>query len=338
MPPKRAPLTYAQAGVDIRRGDRVVDHLRKSIPGIGGFGGLFPLPLKGWKEPVLVGSTDGVGTKLLVADAVGRHDTVGIDCVAMVVNDIVVCGAKPLFFLDYIGINRLEMGQARQILAGVVAGCNEADCPLIGGETAELPGLYPAGLYDLAGFGVGVVEKSRILDPARTRPGDRLIGIASSGLHSNGYSLARTIVFERARLKVKDRVKELGTTVGKALLEPTRIYVRTALALLRKHSIRAMSHITGGGIPNRVNRMLNAKCDAVVRTDAWPRPPIFGWLARLGLVRDEEMFRTFNMGLGLILTVPKEGAPKVLRALERLGEAAYEVGEVRKGAGAVHLE
>jgi len=338
MAAKRGPLTYAQAGVDIRRGDRVVEHLKKTAPGIGGFSGLFPFPHRGWRSPILVGSTDGVGTKLLVADAVGRHDTVGIDCVAMVVNDIVVCGAQPLFFLDYIGIGRLKLGQAKQILAGVAAGCEQADCALLGGETAEMPGLYPQGLYDLVGFSVGVVEKTKILRPQSVRPGDRLIGIASSGLHSNGFSLARKIVFERAGLKVHDRVRELGATVGRALLTPTRIYARPVLSLLRRHEIRSMAHITGGGIPNRVNRALSPGCDAVVDTSRWPRPAIFDWLAELGPVREEEMFRTFNMGLGMILVVPPRSAPGVLRALRRMGEKAYEVGQARKGTGAVHLE
>ncbi|OPZ16450.1 MAG: Phosphoribosylformylglycinamidine cyclo-ligase [candidate division BRC1 bacterium ADurb.BinA364] len=337
MSAKRKPLTYAQAGVDIARGDAVVEHLKDIVPGIGGFGGLYPLPKGKWRSPVLVASTDGVGTKLLVADAMNKHDTVGIDCVAMVVNDIVVCGAAPIFFLDYIGIGRLVLSQARQLLKGMAEGCEQAGCPLLGGETAELPGIYPEGQYDLAGFGVGIVEKSKILDPKSTRPGDKVIGLASSGLHSNGFSLARKIAFERAGLKARDRVPELGGSIGQALLAPTRIYVKTILALLRRHEIRSIAHITGGGLPFNLNRALAPDCDAVIYTDRWERPAIFRWLAENGPVEEAEMYKTFNMGIGMALVVPAKAVPGVLRALKRMGETAFEIGEVVEGERKVRM-
>ena len=333
----RNPVTYAQAGVDISKGDAFVEHIKGKAKGIGGFGGLFPMP-RGYKTPVLVSSTDGVGTKLLVADAVGKHDTIGIDLVAMVVNDIVVCGAKPLFFLDYFASGRLDLKQAKQVFAGIAEGCEQAGCPILGGETAELPGIYAPGIYDLAGFAVGVVEKSKVLNPASVRPGNQLIGLASSGLHSNGYSLARHIVFEIAGLKAKDKVKQLGGSIGAALLTPTRIYVKTILEVLKKHTVRSIAHITGGGITGNLNRALSPKTDAVVDASSWSQPPIFHWLAQNGPVEFEEMYRTFNMGVGMILVVPKEETSPILKTLERLGEQAWHIGEVRKGSGGVVLE
>jgi phosphoribosylformylglycinamidine cyclo-ligase len=287
---------------------------------------------------MLVSSTDGVGTKLLVADAVGKHDTIGIDLVAMTVNDIVVCGAKPLFFLDYFASGRLDLKQAKQVVKGIHDGCEQAGCVLLGGETAELPGIYAEGIYDLAGFGVGIVDKAKALSPSSVRVGDQLIGIASSGLHSNGYSLARKVAFDIAGLKAKQRVKGLSESIGMALLNPTRIYVKSILEVLKRHKVRSIAHITGGGIPGNLNRALAKNTDALVDASSWPIPPIFHFLAENGPVAMDEMFRTFNMGLGMILVVPPASANGVMKVLERMGEEVYQIGEVVKGNGVVVLE
>ncbi|HXN80891.1 MAG TPA: phosphoribosylformylglycinamidine cyclo-ligase, partial [Myxococcales bacterium] len=294
------PATYRDAGVDIEEGDALVErikpHARRTLrpevlAGIGGFGGLFQIP-KGYREPVLVAGTDGVGTKLKLAFQTGRHDTVGIDLVAMSVNDVVVCGAEPVVFLDYYATSGLQAAQAEKVVAGIAEGCVRAGCALIGGETAELPGFYAEGEYDLAGFCVGVVEKSRILDGSRVRAGDAVLGLGSSGLHSNGYSLARKVLLERARLP-------LAGALANELLEPTRIYVKDLLALRERIDVHAFAHITGGGLPGNLPRVLPPETRAVLRRGSWPRPAIFDRIQKLGQVEEQEMLRTFNCGIGM---------------------------------------
>jgi phosphoribosylformylglycinamidine cyclo-ligase len=330
-------MTYRGAGVDIDAGNKFVDLIRPLVrktfrpevaTDIGGFGGLFTLKARKYKNPVLVASTDGVGTKLKVAFMTGRHDTVGIDLVAMCVNDVVVQGAEPLFLLDYLATGRLALGVSTQIVKGVARGCLQAGCALIGGETAEMPSFYREGEYDLAGFTVGIVEKRKIIDGSAIRPGDRLVGIASSGLHSNGYSLARKVFFERMRLKPGSRVKGLARSIGEELLVPTKIYVRPLLDLLRRFRIRGMAHITGGGITDNLPRVIPPGCKAVIRMDSWPVPPIFRALQDAGNVADEEMLRTFNNGIGMILAVPAGEVQGVIVRLKRWKEKAYPIGEI----------
>ena len=314
--------TYRDAGVDIDEGDRLVDLIKplarptmrpEVLAGIGGFGGLFALDVKKYREPVLVSGTDGVGTKLKLAFLTGRHDTVGIDLVAMSVHDVAVTGAEPLFFLDYFATGKLRAEEAAQVVKGIAEGCRQAGCALIGGETAELPGFYADGEYDLAGFAVGVVERDRILDGRAVRPGDALLGVASTGLHSNGYSLARKVLLERHALS--DRPADLGgATVGEALLEPTRIYAKDILALLGQVQVNAVAHITGGGLPGNAPRNLPDGTRAVIRAGSWPVPPIFGLIEREGAVPRDEMYRTFNMGLGLVIALPA-GAAEAARTL-----------------------
>src|SRR5438132_6996335 len=296
-------LTYRDSGVDIDEGDALVERIKphakrtlrpEVLAGIGGFGGLFEAPKK-YQEPVFVVGTDGVGTKLKLAFDSGRHDTVGIDLVAMSVNDVVVCGAEPLVFLDYFATSKLKADEAEKVIAGIAEGCVRAGCALIGGETAELPGFYQAGEYDLAGFCVGVVEKSRILDGSRVRAGDVVLGLASSGLHSNGYSLARKVAGDRPPAELLDQ-----------LLEPTRIYVKDCLALRDALDVHAFAHITGGGLPGNLPRVLPAGHRAVVRTSAWPRPDIFRRIQESGGIEEQEMLRTFNCGIGMCAVVRRE--------------------------------
>jgi phosphoribosylformylglycinamidine cyclo-ligase len=325
------PLSYRDAGVDIDAGDALVEAIKpyarrtlrpEVLAGIGGFGALCRIPKK-YREPVLVSGTDGVGTKLKLAFALGRHDTVGIDLVAMSVNDVLVQGAEPLFFLDYYACGRLDHRVAAQVVKGIARGCELAGCALIGGETAEMPGMYPEGEYDLAGFCVGVVERRRIVDGRSIRPGDVLLGLASSGAHSNGYSLIRKIV-ERARP---------DAAMLDALMAPTRIYVKPILKLLAGGRIKGMAHITGGGLIGNVPRMLPAGTHAVIHTARWPRPSLFGWLQAQGGVAEEEMHRVFNCGIGLVLCVARADARRVRARLERLGETVYEIGAIEKGKG-----
>lgn len=339
------PLTYKQAGVDIDAGDeatrRIAPLARKTlrpevIGGIGGFAGFFRVP-EGFKEPVLVSSTDGVGSKLKVAFKADRHHTVGIDLVAMGVNDLLVYGAAPLYFLDYIGISRLDPARVEAIVAGVVEGCHQAGSALIGGETAELPDLYAPGEYDLAGFAVGVVERAAIIDGRAIAVGDRILGLASSGLHSNGYSLARRIVFDVLRLEPGDPLPGVGRAVADELLEPTRIYARAVHGVLKAATVRAMAHITGGGLPGNLPRVLPEDCRAVIRRGSWPVPPVFATLQRAGRIADEEMYRTFNMGLGYVLVVPPTDVDQAMRALAHADERVFEVGEIVRGARAVEL-
>jgi phosphoribosylformylglycinamidine cyclo-ligase len=327
-------ITYRDAGVDIDAGDELVErikpHARRTlrpevIGGLGGFGGLFAMP-KGYEEPVLVSGTDGVGTKLKVAFATGKHDTIGIDLVAMCVNDIAVTGAEPLFFLDYFASGKLDVGVGAQVVKGIADGCVQAGCALIGGETAELPGMYADGEYDLAGFAVGVVDRKKVLDGARIRPGDKVVGVASSGLHSNGYSLARKV------LKLEEHAA--------ALLEPTRIYVKAIRAAMQAGEVHGVAHITGGGLVENPPRILpEGDQGLVMRLDekSWPEPPVFAAIARAGIERPE-MRRTFNCGLGLTIVTPAAEAESVRRAVESAGEKAFLVGEIVASSGPSSVE
>ncbi len=334
--------TYKDSGVDITAGDALVERIAplaartlrpEVLSGVGGFGGLFALPPGRWREPVLVAGTDGVGTKLKVAFAAGRHSTIGIDLVAMSVNDVLTSGAEPLFFLDYFATSRLQVDQAAAVVSGVAEGCAQAGCTLLGGETAELPGFYSQGEYDLAGFCVGVVERSRLIDGHTIRPGDALVGLASSGLHSNGFSLARRVLLEKAHLSLDDRVEGLERPLGEELLEPTRIYVKDVLALREAVDIRGLAHITGSGLPGNVPRCLPKGTRAVLQASRWPCPPIFPLIARLGAVSREEMFSTFNMGLGMVCVLPAVDVAAALDLLRGRGLAAYDVGRVEAAPG-----
>jgi phosphoribosylformylglycinamidine cyclo-ligase len=339
-------LTYRDAGVDIDEGDRLVELIKplarptlrpEVVAGIGGFGGLFALDLARWKEPVLVSGTDGVGTKLKIAFAAGRHDTVGIDLVAMCVNDIAVVGAEPLFFLDYFATGKLSAEQGATVVKGIAEGCRQAGCALIGGETAELPGFYVQGEYDLAGFAVGCVERSRLVDGRAVSPGDVVLGVASSGLHSNGYSLARKALLETHPLDW--RPPELaGRTVADALLEPTRIYAKDVLALLGAAPVKALAHITGGGLPGNVPRNLPDGTKAVLDARRWPRPAIFDLIQREGEVPWDDMFLTFNMGLGLVVVVAPSAVAAAQAALAERGLASFVVGGIETGAGEATCE
>jgi phosphoribosylformylglycinamidine cyclo-ligase len=341
---ERRRLSYRGAGVDIDAGEEAVRRLapwaratyRPEVLGdIGAFAGFFRAPHR-YRQPVFLASTDGVGSKLRVAFLGGRHDTIGIDLVAMGVNDLLVHGAEPLVFLDYIGTNRVVPRTIEAVVRGIAAGCREAGCALIGGEIAELPDFYAPGEYDLAGFAVGVVERRRLVDGRGVRPGDQVIGLLSSGMHSNGFSLARKVVFERLRLTVRDRIPGLNRTVGKELLRPTRIYVKPVLALLRAGlPVRAMAHITGGGLTGNLPRVLPPGCRAVVRRGTWPVSEVFRWLQRRGPIDETEMYRVFNMGIGFVLVVPASHAARTLGRLWRGGTPAFHIGEIRRGARSV---
>ena len=322
-------LSYRDAGVDMDVGDALVDAIKpfakrtmrpEVLAGIGGFGALCELPKK-YKQPVLVAGTDGVGTKLKLAFQLHKHDTVGIDLVAMSVNDVLVQGAEPLFFLDYFACGRLEQGVAEQVIRGIARGCELAGCALIGGETAEMPGMYPEGEYDLAGFCVGVVEQDRILDGKKIKPGDAILGLASSGPHSNGYSLIRKIL-----------EKEKPDSIA-GLLEPTRIYVKPILKLLHRVPVKGLAHITGGGLTGNVPRILPKKTRAVIRKASWPQPEVFGWLQRAGNVAEDEMHRVFNCGIGMVVVVAPGDARRAMQQLRASGETAYAIGTIEKGPG-----
>jgi phosphoribosylformylglycinamidine cyclo-ligase len=330
-------LTYADAGVDIDKANEFVSSVkeiakkthRAGVMGeIGGFGGLFSLNVANFERPVLVSSTDGVGTKLKIAFMTDKHDTIGIDLVAMVVNDIVVQGAKPLFFLDYISTGKLEVDVAADIVRGIGAGCLQAQCALIGGETAEMPGMYNENEYDLAGFGVGLVDNGKIVDGSEIRNGHQLIGIASSGLHSNGYSLVRKICFDVLKMTVDTHVPELGRTIGEELLEPTRIYVESILRLIKDLPIHGLAHITGGGMDENIIRIIPQACKIVIRQGSWEIPPVFPFLQKAGGVTDHEMMRTFNNGIGMVAVVPEKAVADVMSRLEAMNEKAYVIGEV----------
>jgi phosphoribosylformylglycinamidine cyclo-ligase len=335
-------MDYKQSGVDIDAGNEVVRRIRGLARGtftpgvlseIGSFGGLFHLGERGLRDPVLVASADGVGTKLRVAFMSGIHGTIGADLVNHCVNDILVQGAQPLFFLDYLATGRLDPDVAVQIVEGLARACRENGCALLGGETAEMPGFYADGEYDVAGFIVGSVERERLIDGRRIAAGDLLVGLPSSGLHTNGYSLARTIVFERLKLRVHDRVAELGTTVADALLATHRSYLPVIRPLLDTGRIKGMAHITGGGITDNLPRVLPAGTEAIVRLGSWEVPPLFRWLASAGGVPQDDMLRTFNMGIGLILTVSPADADEVIGAVRAAGEpGARVIGEIAPGS------
>jgi phosphoribosylformylglycinamidine cyclo-ligase len=334
-------VTYKDAGVDIDAGNRFVQMIKPLVKAtsrpevladIGGFGGLFSLNADKYRKPTLVASTDGVGTKLKLAFMMDKHDTVGIDLVAMCVNDIVVQGAEPLFFLDYLATGKLSPEKAADILKGISEGCIQAGCALIGGETAEMPGMYSEGEYDLAGFTVGVVDNSQIIDGSSITVGDSLIGIGSSGLHSNGYSLARKIFFERMNLPIDATLEGLDRPIGEELLTPTRIYVKTILNLLRDFQVKGMAHITGGGVVENVPRVLPKHCRAVIEKASWEKSTIFELLREGGNVDELEMYRTFNYGIGMVLVVPEKEADDVMVRLSGLKEKAFLIGRIEKCA------
>ena len=337
MPSKRKKDSYARAGVDIDAGNLFVKRIQPIVsksfrPGVisnmGGFAGLFSLNLQNVKNPVLVASTDGVGTKLKIAFMMDKHDTVGIDLVAMCVNDIVVQGANPLFMLDYIATGKLDVDRSVDIVKGIVAGCEEAECALIGGETAEMPDFYKQGEYDLAGFVVGLAENDQLLVGSEVAMGHQLVGIASSGLHSNGYSLARRILFDKLKMSVGDYVEEFGRTLGEELLAPTRIYSKTIRNVIRNYRISGIAHITGGGLVDNVPRILPKQCKAIVNPSAWTIPPVFEFLRQAGKLSFKDLVRTFNCGLGMVMIVNGEDTDEVLSRLRAMGETAYHVGEV----------
>ena len=335
--PTPTHVSYRDAGVDIDSGNALAERIKpfaKStlrpgvLGGLGGFGGLFRIPPGQYADPVLVSSTDGVGTKLKLAIELDRHDTIGIDLVAMCVNDIVVQGAEPLFFLDYFATGKLDVGVAASVIEGIANGCRQANCALLGGETAEMPDMYAAGHYDLAGFTVGVVDASKLIDGSRIRPGDAIVGLASSGVHSNGYSLVRKII-SRSGADLASAFD--GRTLGEALLAPTRIYVRPLLATLARHDLRGLAHITGGGITDNLPRVLPTDVHAEIDLGAWTLPPVFDWLRKQGPVEEREMLRTFNCGLGMLAIVPADEAPAVLATLAQEGEQAQVVGRIGEG-------
>ena len=341
MTDQKRPLSYRDAGVDIDAGNALVKRIgpvarRTSRPevmgGLGGFGAMCRIPSK-YRNPVLVSGTDGVGTKLRLAMEHDRHDHIGIDLVAMCVNDLVVGGAEPLFFLDYYATGKLNVDIAARVVEGIGAGCEQAGCALVGGETAEMPGMYEGEDYDLAGFCVGVVEEDRIIDGRRVEPGDKLIALASSGAHSNGYSLIRRIL---AGSDARD-VTVNGRPLIDALLEPTRIYVKSLLALIEQVDVRAMAHITGGGLPENLPRVLPDDVVAHVDTSSWTLPELFQWLQREGQVESFEMFRTFNCGVGMVLVVPDAQLDQALALLEASGEKAWLLGDIRRGDGAAEV-
>jgi len=333
-----AQATYQQAGVDIDAGNALVERIKPlakatrrlgSVDDLGGFGALFDLKKAGYEDPLLVSSTDGVGTKLAIAQAAGKHDTIGIDLVAMCVNDLLAQGAEPLFFLDYFATGKLAVDVAEQVIKGIAEGCKQAGCALIGGETAEMPGMYPEGEYDLAGFCVGAVDRSAVL-PVNVVEGDVLLGLASSGVHSNGYSLVRHIMGLQ-KLTFADKAPfDTSKTLGEALLPPTKIYVKACLAVLKAHkgAIHAMAHITGGGLPENLPRVLPKTLAAEIDSKAWARPAVFDWLQAAGNVPQDDMWRTFNCGIGLVVVVAKDQAKDVVATLTQAGETVYELGRL----------
>lgn len=329
--------SYKASGVDIRKADQFISQIKplakatyrpEVLAGLGGFGALFHIDFHKYKDPVIVSSTDGVGTKLKIAFMAHRHDTVGIDLVAMSVNDILTMGAEPLFFLDYFATANLELSVATEVLKGIAEGCKISHCSLIGGETAEMPSFYHTGEYDLAGFAVGIVERNKIVDGAAIKLGHKLIGLASSGLHSNGFSLVRKIIFEQLKLKIQATVKELGGKVSDVLLEPTTIYVPLILSLLKRFSIHGMVHITGGGLTENIPRVIPKGLAVQIKKGSWSIPPIFRFLQSKGKISEKEMFRTFNCGVGYILIVPEKEAQDLVHTLTNLKQKATIIGEV----------
>ena len=333
---------YKQAGVNLESGYETVSRIKKHIQrtnrlgilgGVGGFGGLFDLGSLGYKHPILVSGTDGVGTKIMIAFMLDKHDTIGIDAVAMCVNDVVVQGAEPLFFLDYIACGNNDPQRSEAIVAGVAEGCVQAGCALLGGETAEMPGLYGEDEYDLAGFAVGACEKDHLIDGSTVVAGDILLGLPSSGLHSNGYSLVRQVLLTNHQMSLEAYVPELGRTLGEELLSPTRIYVKSLLPLLKEKKLKGLAHITGGGFIENIPRMLPEGLGAAIQLGTWPKPSIFGLLEKLGEIPTREMYNTFNMGIGMVLAVNSSQAAEVLAYYQELGEDIYQIGEVTEGEG-----
>jgi phosphoribosylformylglycinamidine cyclo-ligase len=336
-------LSYRSAGVDIDAGNELVERIKPAVKstmrpevltGLGGFGALFRMDLQRWKEPLLVSGTDGVGTKLMLARLMGRHDTIGIDLVAMCVNDILTCGAEPLFFLDYFATGKLELKEAQRVIEGIAEGCRQSGCALIGGETAEMPGMYGAGEYDLAGFSVGAVERSELLDGSRIRAGHQILGLASSGPHSNGYSLIRKVI-EHSGADLDSTLytnADGDVTLGAALLAPTRIYVKPVLELLRKEQIDGLAHITGGGLTENIVRILPDGLGIDIDLSSWPRPEVFTWLQEQGNIAEREMLRTFNCGIGMVMVVPGSVAGGVAEQAEAMGLPCYKVGQVIEAA------
>lgn len=332
-------LTYKDAGVDTKEGERAVslmkEHVKKTfnenvLTGLGSFGSLFSLDVAGMKQPVLVSGTDGVGTKLKIAFMMDKHDTMGIDCVAMCVNDVLCQGAKPLFFLDYIATGKVRAEKIADIVKGIADGCSQSGSALVGGETAEMPDFYGEGEYDMAGFSVGIVDKERIITGERIAAGDRIIGIPSSGIHSNGYSLVRKVFFEKMKMGVDEYVEELGQTLGEALLTPTKIYANACGAVLPKFDVKGIVHITGGGFFENIPRILPDDTAAVIDTDAWQIPPIFTYIEKCGNIDRKEMFSTYNMGIGMMMVVDADDAAGVVEALKAAGENAAVIGEIRQ--------
>ncbi|MBP0725998.1 phosphoribosylformylglycinamidine cyclo-ligase [Bacillus sp. RG28] len=333
---------YKQAGVDIEAGYEAVNRMKKHVQrtmrqevlgGLGGFGGMFDLSKFNYKEPVLVSGTDGVGTKLKLAFQMDRHDTIGIDAVAMCVNDIVVQGAEPLFFLDYLAVGKADPERIENIVKGVAEGCVQAGCSLVGGETAEMPGMYPEDEYDVAGFAVGIADKSKLVTGKTIKEGDILLGLSSNGIHSNGFSLVRKVLLEKGGLSLKQEVEQLGHTLGEELLRPTKIYVKPILNTLKKHEIKGMAHITGGGFIENIPRMLPEGIGAVIDYGSWPIQPIFDLLEEVGELSREEMFNIFNMGIGMVLAVDEKNMHDVIHQLEEAGEKAYIIGRTTAGNG-----
>ena len=336
---KRNQSSYEKAGVSIDRGNRLVERIKKAagstrnagvMDALGGFGALYDLAPFSYKDPVLVSGTDGVGTKIKLAMDLGRHDTIGIDLVAMCANDLLVQGAQPLFFLDYFACGRLDVGVATTVIKGIAAGCRLAGCALIGGETAEMPGMYPEGEYDLAGFCVGAVERKQIITGSKVRAGDALVGIASSGPHSNGYSLIRKILKDTGTAYGR---KFGATTIGKMLLTPTRIYIKPVMKLINTVEVRALAHITGGGLLENIPRVIPAGLDVVIDTQSWEMPPIFAWLQEKGDVAAAEVYRVFNCGVGMVACVAAKDLKKAVACLTRAGETAWHIGNIRKNRG-----
>lgn len=332
--PDSTQLSYRDAGVDIDAGDRLIQNIKphakrtmrpEVLTGIGGFGALFEISKK-YQNPVLVSGTDGVGTKLKLAFQLNKHDSIGIDLVAMSVNDILVLGAEPLFFLDYFACGQLDVDTATAVVSGIATGCEQAGCALIGGETAEMPGMYPSGEYDLAGFAVGAVEKDQIIDGSTIQAGDVVIGLASSGAHSNGYSLIRKII-DHKQIDLNSDFH--GQPLSEVILAPTRIYAKSLLALMKQLPVKGLAHITGGGLVDNLPRVLPEQTMAVLKKDAWEMPPLFSWLQQQGNVSDEEMYRVFNCGIGMTLIVAPNDADEALRLLNAAGETAYQMGEIK---------
>ena len=339
-------LSYKDAGVDIEKADRFVQQIKgfvketfnkNVITPIGGFAGAYLLEIAKYREPVITSSTDGVGTKLKIAQSVDKHDTIGIDLVAMCVNDLITTTSKPLFFLDYFATGKLEPYVAVDVVKGIAEGCKQAECALIGGETAEMPGMYREGEYDLAGFAVGVVEKEKMLDGSKTQKGDVLIGLASSGIHSNGYSLVRKLL-EVKGYPLDQYIEEFGKKIWEELLTPTKIYVKPVMKLIEENiDIHAIAHITGGGIPGNLIRVLNKNVKAVIEEGSWEVLPVFRWIQKEGNIEKSEMYRTFNMGIGLILAVPEKEKEKAIKTLEASGEKVYLIGHLEEGEKSVNI-